>query len=183
MTTYITISRRLYFHFYVKISPNTVKSIVETFLAANSDHAIEETKKLVSKNGKIFLMLDGQRPNKKDHMLWIFIDTLTDRILHMEYLILANSKTLSKILIKIQEKYGVLIKAVVSNHQSSIIKAVKEALSGIPHQYCHFHFLKSLSRNIGPFDSHLHVELSKDLNELSYYKLNTPDTNIILNNK
>ncbi|MHA2011902.1 MAG: hypothetical protein ACTSWG_06035 [Candidatus Helarchaeota archaeon] len=33
-------------------------------------------------------------------MLWIFIDILTDRILHMEYLITADSKALSKIIKK-----------------------------------------------------------------------------------
>ena len=180
---YTTISRRLYSHFNLKISSNTVKSIVETFLAANSDQAIEETKKLVRKNGKIYLMLDGQKPNKKDHMLWIFIDTITDRILHMEYLMTSNSKILSEILLKIQDKYGVPIKAVVSDHQSSIIKAVKEALPGVPHQYCHFHFLKNLSRSISPFDSHLHVELAKCLNKLAYYKLNAPDIDLMINNK
>jgi len=179
---YTTISKRIYSHFRIKISPNTVKSIIETFLAANSDQAIEETKTLVGKNGRIFLMLDGQRPNKKDHMLWIFIDTLTDRILHMEYLISADSKALSKIIKKIQDKYDVAIKAVISDHQSSIIKAVKETLPGIPHQFCHFHFLKNLSRNIGAFDSHLHVELGKYLNKLAYYKLNSPDLDIIINN-
>jgi len=56
---YTAISRRIYSHFRVKISPNTVKSIIETFLVSNSDQAIEETKNLISKNGKIFLMLDG----------------------------------------------------------------------------------------------------------------------------
>ncbi|MHA1230917.1 MAG: hypothetical protein ACTSRP_23740 [Candidatus Helarchaeota archaeon] len=127
-------------------------------------------------------MLDGQRPNKKDHMIWIFMDTLTDRILHMEYLVTADSKTLGKIIRKIQNKYGVPIKAVISDHQLSIIKAVKEALPGIPHQYCHFHFLKNLSRNIKVFDPHLHVELAKNLNKLAYYKLNSPDIDIKINN-
>ncbi|MHA1268566.1 MAG: transposase [Candidatus Helarchaeota archaeon] len=180
---YTTISRCIHSHFRVKICPNSVKSIIETFLAANSDHAISETNQLVKKNGKIFLMLDGQRPNKKEHMLWIFIDTLTDRIIHMEYLVSANSKTISGLLLKIQNKYGVPIKTVISDHQSSIIKAVKDTLPGIPHQYCHFHFLKNLSRNIGSFDSHLHVELVKDLNKLAYYELNTPDTQIDINDK
>ncbi|MHA2011901.1 MAG: hypothetical protein ACTSWG_06025 [Candidatus Helarchaeota archaeon] len=52
----------------------------------------------------------------------------------------------------------------------------------MPHQFCHFHFLKNLSRNIGAFDSHLHVKLVKNLNKLAYYKLNTPDSDIIINN-
>jgi len=51
-------------------------------------------------------------------------------------------KKLSKISLKIQDKYGVLIKAVVIDHQSSIIKAIKEALPRVSQQYCHFHFLK-----------------------------------------
>ena len=130
------ISRNLYSHFYVKISPNTVKFIVEIFLAEIRDHAIEETKEFVSKNKKIFFMLEGKRPNKNDHMSWIFIDTLTDKILQMVYLISTNLKKLSEILIKVQEKYGVSIKAVISDYQSSINKAGKETLPRILHQYC-----------------------------------------------
>ncbi|MHA1229535.1 MAG: hypothetical protein ACTSPQ_02710 [Candidatus Helarchaeota archaeon] len=159
-----------------------MNSIVETFLAANSDHAIEETKRLFSKNGEIFLMLNGQKLNKKDHMLWTFIDTITDRILHMAYLMTSNSKIFSEIMLKIQDKYVVPIKSIVFNHQLSLVKTLKEAFPGFPHQYCHFHFLKNSSRSISPFDLHLHVELAKCLNKLAYYRLNAPDIDFIINN-
>ncbi|MHA1252976.1 MAG: hypothetical protein ACTSRP_23510 [Candidatus Helarchaeota archaeon] len=54
----------------------------------------------------------------------------------MVYLISTNLKKLSEILIKVQEKYGVSIKAVISDYQSSINKAGKETLPRISHQYC-----------------------------------------------
>ena len=115
-------------------------------------------------------------------MLWIFIHTITDRILHLEYLILVKSKILSKILTKIKAKYGVSAEIMVLNHHSSKIKTTKKALLGISQQYYHFHIFKNLSQNLRLFISHLHIELAKYLNKLAYYKLNSPGINIIINN-
>jgi len=99
-------------------------------------------------------------------------------------LIEASSETLSKVIKKIQEKYKVpieAIKAIILDHQLSTIKAIRETLPRVPHQYCNFNFLKNLNRNIEPFDSHLHIELVKYLNELSYYKYNFPYMDILIN--
>lgn len=163
---YNTIAKRLKAYYGLDISPNTVKAIIETFLVASSQEAAQETRQQVRESGRIYLALDGQRPNNSESGLWLFIDTLTDRILHMEYLKSANSEVLIEIFRKIEEKYGVLIEAVLSDHQLSIIKAVKEGLPDVPHQFCHYHFLKNLQRTVNALDSHLHLELSITINRL-----------------
>jgi len=58
-----------------------VKSKVEIFFIMRSEQAIEEIKKLIKENRTIFLILDEYKPNKKYYTLWIFINTLTDRII------------------------------------------------------------------------------------------------------
>ena len=169
---YESIAKRLKAHFGLDISPNTVKAIIETFLIASSHEADQKTARLVRESGRIYLALDGQRPNNGESGLWLFIDTITNRILHLEYLKSANWEVLKEIFQKIEVKHGVSIEAVVSDHQQSIIKAVKEFSPTIPHQFCHYHFLKNLHRTVNALDSHLHVKLSEVIHQL--YICNLP---------
>ena len=163
---YSAIVKRLKAYYELEISPNTVKAMIETFLVANSEEADQETFRLIQASGKIVLSLDGQRPNNGESGLWLFIDTITNRIVHMEYLKSASWEVLAKIFHKIEKKYGVSIQAVLSDHQQNIIKAVKEALPQVPHQFCHYHFVKNLHRAINALDAHLHVTLSMVINDL-----------------
>ena len=163
---YESIANRLKAYYDLEISPNTVKAIVETYLVASSQEADQKTLQLVRESGRIYVALDGQRPNNGESGLWLFIDTITNRIVHLEYLKSANSERLREIFEKIETKYGVPIEAVVSDHQKSIIKAVKEFSPKIPHQFCHYHFLKNIHRTLDALDSHLHKKLSEMINQL-----------------
>jgi hypothetical protein len=49
----------------------------------------------------------------------------------------------------------------VSDGQHSIRKAVRQALPGIPHQLCHFHYLREAARPIYEADRHAKKELKK----------------------
>ncbi len=163
---YESIAKRLRVYYDLDIAPNTVKAIIETFLVASSQEADQKTAQLVRESKLIYLALDGQKPNNGESGLWLFIDTITNRILHLEYLRSANWKVLKEIFQKIEAKYGVSIEAVVSDHQQSIIKAVKEFSPTIPHQFCHYHFLKNLHRTVNALNSHLHVKLSEAIHQL-----------------
>jgi hypothetical protein len=163
---YSAIAKRLKAYYTLQISPNTVKAIIETFLVANSQEAAQETTRAIRESGRIYLALDGQRPNNGESGLWLFIDTITNRIIHMEYLKSASWDVLAEVFQLIKKKYDVPIEAVVSDHQHSILKAVKEALPGVPHQLCHYHFLKNLHRTVNALDSHLHVQLAAAVNQL-----------------
>jgi hypothetical protein len=171
---YSSIADRLKEYFALDISPNTVKAIIETFLVASSQEADQETARQVREAGRIHLALDGQKPNNGESGLWLFIDTITNRIVHLEYLKSASWNILAEAFQKIEKKYGVPIEAVISDHQKSIIKAVKEALPGVPHQFCHYHFLKNLHRTLNALDSHLHVQLAEAVSDL--YICNLPQT-------
>ncbi len=161
-----SIIKRLKAYYGLDISPNTVKAIIETFLVASSQEADQETARLIRDSGRIYLAIDGQKPNNGESGLWLFIDMITNRILHMAYLKSAEWEVLAEIFRTIEKKYEVPIPAVISDHQQNIIKAVQEVWPGIPHQFCHYHFLKNLHRTINAVDSHLHVKLSAIINRL-----------------
>jgi len=163
---YESIANRLKAYYGLETSPNTVKAIIETYLVASSQEADQKTLQLVQESGRIYVALDGQRPNNGESGLWLFIDTITNRILHLEYLKSATWEVLKEIFEKIEAKYSVSIEAVISDHQASIIKAVREFSPTIPHQFCHYHFLKNLHRTIDALDSHLYVKLSEAIHQL-----------------
>ena len=49
----------------------------------------------------------------------------------------------------------------VSDGQTSIRKAVAEALKGVPHQLCHFHYLREAALPVYEADRHAKVQLEK----------------------
>lgn len=49
----------------------------------------------------------------------------------------------------------------ISDGQHSIRKAVANVLPGVPHQLCHFHFLREAARPIFEADRHAKKELKK----------------------
>ena len=53
------------------------------------------------------------------------------------------------------------ITGVVSDGQHSVRKAVAQALPGVPHQLCHFHYLREAARPIYEADRHAKKELKK----------------------
>jgi hypothetical protein len=66
----------------------------------------------------------------------------------------------------IREVKGALpvpIAGVVSDGQTSIRKAVAEALKGVPHQLCHFHYLREAALPVYEADRHAKVRLKKEV--------------------
>ena len=53
------------------------------------------------------------------------------------------------------------VAGVVSDGQRSIRKAVARALAGVPHQLCHFHYLREAALPVYEADRHIKDELKK----------------------
>ena len=53
------------------------------------------------------------------------------------------------------------IKGVITDGQHSIRNAVASALPDIPHQLCHFHYLREAAKRIADADRHAKKELKK----------------------
>jgi hypothetical protein len=160
-------------HPKLHISQRSVLRIWETYLSLSSTVSDQKTRKLIKKQGYILLALDGQRPEAGRKSLWYFLDVVSDRVLHIAYLDAADTSTLKRVLTQIRVKYGVKIKGVVSDHQSSIVKAIKEALPKAKHQACHFHFLKNLWRSLEAIDRHLQKTLETAVSCLYLNRVNS----------
>ena len=73
----------------------------------------------------------------------------------------ARHQDLAGLLTQVQKAVGVPIVGVVADGQQSLRKAVAQALPDVPHQLCHFHYLREAARPIYEADRHAKKELKK----------------------
>jgi hypothetical protein len=112
--------------------------------------------------GRVVLAIDGLQPDVGHEVLWVIRDVLSGAILLARSLLSSTQGDLAALLVEVKSALGeVPIAGIVSDGQTSIRKAVAEALAGVPHQLCHFHYLREAATPIYEADRHAKVQLKK----------------------
>ena len=88
-------------------------------------------------------------------------DCLSGEILLAKSLLSSTAKDLAILIDQVRKALPVPITGVVSDGQESIRNAVAMALKGVPHQLCHFHYLREAAKPIYEADRHAKKELKK----------------------
>jgi hypothetical protein len=78
-------------------------------------------------------------------------------------LLSACEAELTNLLQEVQQSVNVPIRGVISDGQHSIRKAVQAVLPDVPHQLCHFHYLREAAKPVYEADRHAKKELKKHL--------------------
>src|SRR3954449_1504490 len=126
-----------------------------------SDRARIET--ITAKAGRVILAIDGLQPDVGHEVLWVIRDVLSGEVLMARSLLSSCQDDLAELLRQVKDALPVPIAGVVSDGQASIRNAVKEALDGVPHQLCHFHYLREAAKPISEADRHAKVQLKKKI--------------------
>jgi hypothetical protein len=116
---------------------------------------------ITAKAGRVILAIDGLQPDVGHEVLWVLRDVLSGEVLLARSLLSSTQDDLAKLLDEVKEALEVPIAGVVSDGQTSIRKAVAIALGGIPHQLCHFHYLREAALPVYEADRHAKVQLKK----------------------
>jgi hypothetical protein len=116
---------------------------------------------LLRDQGRVVLALDGLQPDVGHEVLWVLRDCLSGEILLAKSLLSATIADLTTLLTEVRVALPVPITGVVSDGQDTIRKAVAQALPGVPHQLCHFHYLREAARPLFEADRHAKKELKK----------------------
>src|SRR5262245_9172676 len=116
---------------------------------------------LLAAQGKVILAIDGLQPDVGHEVLWVLRDCLSGEILLAKSLLSARQQDLAQLLGEVRDALKVPVAAVVSDGQQSIRKAVAKALPGVPHQLCHFHYLREAARPIYEADRNAKKQLKK----------------------
>lgn len=147
----------------VAICPRSVPNLLDRYdelLALSlADH--ERLRRLTALHGRVILALDGLQPDVGQEVLWVLRDCLSGEVLVARSLLSARQGDLVALIREVQAAVRVPITGVISDGQHSIRMAVAEALPGVPHQLCHFHYLREAARPIYEADRHAKKELKK----------------------
>jgi hypothetical protein len=147
----------------IVVAQRTVTNLLDRYdelraLAAADPKRLEP---LLRPQGRVILAIDGLQPDVGHEVLWVLRDCLSGEILLAKSLLSSTATDLAGLIDQVREALPVPITGVVSDGQESIRKAVAMALKGVPHQLCHFHYLREAAKPIYEADRHAKKELKK----------------------
>jgi hypothetical protein len=109
----------------------------------------------------VLLAIDGLQPDVGHEVLWVIRDCLSGRVVLAKTLLSGAGADLAALLTRAAEAVGVPVAGVVSDGQHSVRNAVAQALPGVPHQLCQFHYLREAAGPVYEADRHAKKELKK----------------------
>ncbi len=147
----------------VAIAQRTVSDLLaryEELLAVRLADHTRLTERLTAQ-GHVILAIDGLQPFKTQDVLWVVRDCLSGAVLLARNLDSMRTADLAELLREVKQALSVPIRAVISDAQKPIRLAVQEVLPDVPHQLCHFHYLKEVAKPITAADSQAKTDLKK----------------------
>lgn len=147
----------------VVLSQRTVTNLLDRYdeLVALSLADDSRLREITSTQGRVILAIDGLQPDVGHDVLWVVRDCLSGEILLARSLLSATQDDLAELIRSVEGALEVPIVGMISDGQHSIRRAVAKALPDVPHQLCHFHYLRQAARPIFEADRHAKKELKK----------------------
>ena len=113
-------------------------------------------------NGGLIISIDGIQPDKGNETLYLVRDVLTGRVLVAENVASSETEMMKQVLSPVVQ-LGLPVLGVISDAQHSERLAVAQLWPEVPHQTCHFHYLREASRPIYDVDRALRTALRKTI--------------------
>ncbi len=147
----------------VAVAERTVTNLLDRYdeLKALATADPRRLRRLLQGQQRVVLALDGLQPDVGHEVLWVLRDCLSGEVLLARSLLSATAEDLAALIAEVREALPVPITGAVSDGQKSIRLAVARALPGVPHQLCHFHYLREAAKPIYEADRHAKKELKK----------------------
>src|SRR3954463_4289982 len=140
----------------VAIAERSVTNLLDRYdeLLATTLGDSARLRQRLATQGRVILALDGLQPDVGHEGLWVIRDCISGEILLARSLLSGTAHDLAPLLREVTGAVGVPVAGVISDGQTSIRRAVAQALPGVPHQLCQFHFLREAARPIFEADRH-----------------------------
>src|SRR5689334_20523289 len=126
----------------VAIAERSVTNLLDRYdeLLAVSLSDSARLRRQLAAQGRVILALDGLQPDVGHEVLWVIRDCISGEVLLARSLLSGTAADLAPLLREVASAVGVPVGGVVSDGQTSIRRAVEQALPGVPHQLCQFHY-------------------------------------------
>ena len=150
-------------HRGVAVAIRTITNLLDRYdeLRALASADPKRLEPLLRNQRRVVLAIDGLQPDVGHEVLWVLRDCLSGEILLARSLLSSTAPDLAGLITEVHKALPVPITGVISDGQESIRKAVARALPGVPHQLCHFHYLREAAKPISEADRHAKKELKK----------------------
>jgi hypothetical protein len=147
----------------IEVAPRTVTNLLDRYdeLRALATADPKRLESLLRDQRRVVLAIDGLQPDVGHEVLWVLRDCLSGEILLAKSLLSSTAQDLAGLITQVQQALPVPITGVVTDGQESLRKAVAKALPEVPHQLCHFHYLREAAKPIYEADRHAKKELKK----------------------
>src|SRR5947209_8599185 len=147
----------------VAVAPRTVTNLLERYdeLVALSLQDTTRLQRITQARGRVILALDGLQPDVGHEVLWVLRDCLSGEVLLACRLLSATHEDLAALLRTVRQTLPVPIVGIISDGQLSIRCAVADVFPDVPHQLCHFHYLREAAKPISEADRHAKKALKK----------------------
>src|SRR3954449_3584991 len=149
----------------VAICERSVTNLLERYdelVAASAGAAAH--RETLERQGRAILAIDGLQPDVGHEVLWVIRECLSGLVLLARALLSSACPDLAGLLREVAAELaalGVPVVGVVSDGQHSIRLAVGKVWPDVPHQLCHFHYLREAALPIFEADRHAKKELKK----------------------
>ena len=149
----------------LQIAERTVTHLLQRYEELVTVHLADQRRlrDRFKEQGQIVLAIDGLQPDVGHEVLWVLRDCLSGEVLLARSLLSACEADLAGLLREAQQVIDVPIRGVISDGQRSLRNAVQAVLPDIPHQLCHFHYLREAAKPVYEADKHAKKELKKQL--------------------
>ncbi len=151
----------------VQVCERTVEHLMHRYeeLVTVHLHHKDRLQALFQKQGRVILALDGLQPDVGHEVLWVVREVISGEILVARALLSSSQEELAVLLREAKEMLPaeVAVGGIISDGQLSIRKAVAAVFAGLPHQLCHFHYLREAAKPIYEADRHAKKELKKQV--------------------
>lgn len=153
----------------VEVSERTVTNLLDRYdeLISLKLGDRERIRGIVGKAGRVVLAIDGLAPEVGHEVLWVIRECISGEVLLARSLLSGSERELAPLFEEVKGVLaGVEIEGVVSDGQRSIRNTVASVFPGVPHQLCHFHYLREAARPLFEADRHLKKELKKRVRDI-----------------
>lgn len=118
---------------------------------------------------EIILSIDGLQPEKGHETLYVVRELIGKRVWFAEALISATADEVQRLIAKAKEWAASLGKPValwLSDRQDAFVTGIAAEFPGVPHRYCHNHFLRDVAKPVLEADSHAKVQMRRKVRGL-----------------
>lgn len=151
----VSISRREVMYLF-----DAYSTLLRAAQQSRNDPAWGTWLKQVKDNGGLIVSVDGIQPDDGNETIYLVRDVLTGRVLCAENLSVCDTAALKALLRPVVE-LQVPILGVISDAQRALVAAIAELWPTVPHQLCHFHYLREASKPMYELDRKARTSMRK----------------------